>query len=120
LIVVLESLLVVPLYQRRSNGCGNRSNNQAIKELLLERWVRQSRQESGRQRVIVGAMGAAIAATTRLSKGDCWSNGCGNRSKNKVFVGAMGAAIAATTRLSKSKSWSDGCDNRSKNQAVKG
>jgi hypothetical protein len=70
-----------------SSGCGNRSNNQTIKELLLEQSVRQSRQESGRQRVIVGAMGAAIAATTRLSKSNFLSNGYGNRSKNQAIKG---------------------------------
>jgi hypothetical protein len=70
-----------------SNGCGNRSKNQAVKGSLLDRWARQSRQEPGCQRVIVGSMGAAIAAIaarTRPSKGDCWSNGCGNPSNNQA------------------------------------
>jgi hypothetical protein len=90
---------------------------------LLEQWVRQSQQQPDCQRVIVGAMGAAIAATTRMSKSNFeqWmgqsqqESGC-----QRVIVGAMGAAIAATTRLSKGDCWGNGCGYRSKNQAVKG
>jgi hypothetical protein len=32
-------------------------------------------------------MAAAIAARNRLSMGDCWSNGCGNRGKNQAVKG---------------------------------
>jgi fluoride ion exporter CrcB/FEX len=100
----------------------------------LEQWVRQLQQQPGCQRVIVGAMGAAIAARTRcLLEQWLWQSQqqpgfqrvivgvMGAESgRRRLIVGAMGAAIAATTRLSKSNFLSDGYGNRSKYQAIKG